>query len=388
MLTVQDVIAASNIEARDYQERVVTKANDGFADLNLSSQLINAPTGAGKTIMALLIGKLLQRRYGIGVGWTAMRRNLLAQSAASNIESGINVEGLTPISMFDKDPPTHDENGQKIELLIEDECHHSAATSAINIMDKVKPRFRLGLSGTPFRTDRMKLCFQRTIRDCGIRQLVELGYLSQYHKYVIPEWTPKTVCDRYLAEPERWGKSAFYWRTEGEAQECHNRLRAGGINVGLVLGTQGFDERETTLDLFESDGGLDAIVNLFILTEGWDMPGLQTAWVRDSSRGPTTQMAGRVFRKHPALPIKQIVQSHNTHYPVEKIVGPKQGYVWTDDEWRSVRPDGSVERVAQHTMLLIAQTQTVMPKFILKKMGDGRRRRRGRNEDGGHLVVE
>lgn len=283
-----------------------------------------------------------------------------------------------PISMFDKEPPTHDENGEKIEILIEDECHHSAASSAIFVMDKINPRFRLGLSGTPFRTDRVKLCFQKTIRDCGIRQLVEMGYLSRYHKYVIPEWTPATVATRYLAEPERWGKSAFYWRTEEDARECHRLLVAGGCNAGLVLGTQSFEERENTLDLFESNAGLDAIVNLFILTEGWDMPGLQTAWVRDSSRGPTTQMAGRVFRKHPDLPIKQIVQSQNTHYPVDKIVSPDMGYVWTENEWRSVKADDSVERVAAETMMYIAHSTSTVPEFITKKLAQARPRRRRR----------
>lgn len=374
-LTVADVVAASNLEAREYQERVVTKTVEGFTTHELNSQMINAPTGAGKTFMALLAAKILQKRYGCGVGWTAMRRNLLGQCVQSNIDSGINVEGLTPISMFDRSPPTHDENGEKIELLIEDECHHSAASSAITIMDTVNPRFRLGLSGTPYRTDKIKLCFQRVIRDCGIRQLVEAGYLSQYRKYVLPEWSPKTVCDRYLAEPERWGKSVFYWRTEAEANECHRRLLAAGTRAGLVLGTQSFDQREQTLEQFE-DNGLDAMVNLFILTEGWDFPALQTAWVRDSSRGPTTQMAGRAFRKHKDLPFKQIVQSSNTHYPVEKIVAPEQGYVWSDTEWRSVKPDDSADRVAAVAMMLIAQTTSELPEFIRKKNAKSGRRRR------------
>lgn len=383
----QDVIAQSNLEARDYQIRIAEKVIDGF-DSDLTSQLINAPTGAGKTAMGLVIAKVLQQRYGCGVAWSAMRRNLLIQAASANVESGIQIDGFMPISTFDKEPPTHDENGNKIEILIEDEAHHSCANSAIHIVNKIKPRFRIGLSGTPFRTDRVKLCYQRTIRDCGIRQLVEMGYLSKYHKYVIPEWNPQAVVARYLEDPQRWGKSAFYWRTEQDANECHRLLLAGGCNAGLVLGTQPFDERERTLEMFESDAGLDAIVNLFVLTEGWDCPNLHTAWVRDSSRGPTVQMSGRVFRKHPELPVKQIVQSQKTRYPIERTVGPDMGFVWTEGEWRSIKADDSVERVAAASMMLAAHTSSnVIPAYITKKMGKSRRRRRRRGDDGGQLAA-
>lgn len=75
MLTAHDIISRSNLEARDYQIRIIDKVVNGF-DEGLSSQLVNAPTGAGKTALALVAAKILQQRYGCGVGWTAMRRNL------------------------------------------------------------------------------------------------------------------------------------------------------------------------------------------------------------------------------------------------------------------------------------------------------------------------
>ncbi len=33
---------------------------------------------------------------------------------------------------------------------------------------KMKPKYVLGLSATPFRSDRAKLCFQEVVRDIGI----------------------------------------------------------------------------------------------------------------------------------------------------------------------------------------------------------------------------
>ena len=43
-----------------------------------------SPTGSGKTIMGLAIARWMQQNLGYRVGWTAMRRNLLAQAVAEN----------------------------------------------------------------------------------------------------------------------------------------------------------------------------------------------------------------------------------------------------------------------------------------------------------------
>ena len=57
----------------------------------------------------------------------------------------------------------------------------------------IQPRLTLGLSGTHYRTDRIKLCFDKVIRDAGIGRLIQDGYLSRYHHYTIPEYTPESV---------------------------------------------------------------------------------------------------------------------------------------------------------------------------------------------------
>lgn len=397
------LIEGTTLQPRNYQQRIVTKGAKFFGDDGVASILVNSPVGSGKTPMGLLIAKALQKRFGCGVGWVAMRQTLLAQAAATNgpahIVDGeniggcnIGVDGLTVVSMFDKHPPTRDENGEKIELIVCDEAHHSAAGSMINVMDKVRPRWHLGLSGTPWRSDRVKLCYQKTIIDAGIRQLVDDNYLSQYHKYVIPEWSPACVAERYLAEPERWGQSAMYFRRDEDAMECHRLLTKGGARAGIVLGRHGADLNERNLEAFER-GDLDCMVNLFLLTEGWDMPNLKTAWVRDSSRGPTIQMGGRAFRKHKDHPYKQIVQSGKTGYPMDHLVSPSMGYVWTEDKWRSVYSNESVEEMAQAALMVLAHTSPVMPVFISKNRDKGRRRRRrgggdhataGNNNRNGH----
>src|SRR3712207_9443819 len=92
------------------------------------------------------------------------------------------------ISMFDKRPP-------QVDLLVIDEAQHDGALSMANLHSFIKPKKILGLSATPFRGDRFKLCFEKSIRDAGIHSLIQDGYLSPYHHYTIPQYTPASVAE-------------------------------------------------------------------------------------------------------------------------------------------------------------------------------------------------
>src|SRR5688500_3875976 len=179
-------------QPRPYQQRIACKAIDYFTGVALdrqgrpegeiSSVLIESPTGSGKTVMGLAIARWMQRNLGMTVGWAARRRNLLAQAASENAR-GFGVEDLRLISMFDKRPP-------RVDLLVIDEAQHDGALSMANLHSFIKPKKILGLSATPFRGDRFKLCFEKSIRDAGIHSLIQDGYLSPYHHYTIPQYAP------------------------------------------------------------------------------------------------------------------------------------------------------------------------------------------------------
>ena len=103
-----------------------------------------------------------------------------------------------------------------------------------------------------------------------------------------------------------------------------------------------------------------------VLTEGFDDPSLKTAWVRDSSRGPTIQMAGRVFRKYPELPYKQVVQSGQTHYPIMRTAVPAEQYLWSESGWRSLMVNPYIDQITNVTRSVIARTSTEFPTTLLK----------------------
>ena len=363
-------------ENRDYQVRLIDKT-DGLYEHGFKSVLINSPTGSGKSCMGLSIAKRIQDRHNVGIAWVALRRNLLKQIHGENEKLGIGVD-LTTLSMFNRNPPTHDAWGRPIGMVVLDESQHDPAGSMSNIYNIIRPRYILGLTATPFRTDRMRLSFDKIIRDIGIHQLIQMGYLSPYHQFTIPKWSVEEVVNCYVREPERWGKSVFYWFTYGEALECNERLRAAGVSTELVTASTDRDEQLARFD----SGDVRCLVNMQILTEGFDSPSLRTVFVRDSQRGPTIQMCGRVFRKFPGIDFKQIVQSKMTHWPIQRTAAPSHAYVWMPEEqdWRSYAQSEAIERVSMRVCLTLAHTKTEMPTFITKKMEKKLRRRR-RSDD-------
>ncbi len=360
------ILTTTNVEPRPYQSRIVAKTADmflgnyrnGAGDIEqpARSVMIESPTGSGKSIMGLLVAKLLQQATGAKVGWVAMRRNLLEQVERENHRHGINVD-LRTVSMFAKEPPTD------IDLLVIDESQHDASNSCSHLHNVIKPKWILGLTATPFRCDRVRLCFDNVVKDAGIHQLVQDGFLSQFDHYTIPRWDPETLADFYCSEPERWGKSIFFFHTVEQCHTFHRLMLTRGIASDVVTGTS---DRESQLAAFRN-GGIRVLANCMVLTEGFDDSSIQTAWVRPSVKGPTIQQAGRALRKCDGLPVKNIVQCRQTAHPFIKTASPRQQYLWHPQGWRSLKVNPKLELCSQNSCRVIAQTVVTLPQFLQRK---------------------
>ena len=355
-LSVPDLVRTTKVQPRPYQERIVAKTLDLFCNQGVRSILIDSPTGSGKTIMGLLIARAMHEQLGLNVGWVAMRRHLLTQSARENEAKEINVP-CAWISMFDRNPPT------SLDLLVVDEAQHDAAGSMAHLHNIVKPRFILGLSATPFRSDRMKLCFDTVIKDAGIHRLIQDGYLSRFHHFTIQEYTPASVAKAYCREPTRWGKTLMSFHTLKECRACQKLLTAQGIRAEVVSGQS---DRETQIAAFHA-GELDVLVNCLMLGEGFDCPDLKTVFCRPGCKPVTIQTCGRVLRNQPDLPFKQIVQCRDTPWPFTRTAGAVLQYVWMDEEWRTLQLNPRINDISWKVLKAMSHVQIELPKFLLKK---------------------
>lgn len=351
------------IEERPYQRAIVNRTLDSF-DEGLESVMVVSPTGSGKTVMGLQSAKAIQESDpNVGVAWVALRRTLLQQVVEVNEQVG--VKNLIPLSAFDREVTAKVAGFERIMLVL-DEAHHSAADTCVALWDTVTPFFTIGLSATPMRTDNLRLCFQRVLQEAGYHRLIQDGYLSQYAHYLLQRYTPHSVAAAYLAEPSKWGRAAIFFRTAEECHTCHDLLVAGGARSDVVTAST---DRETQLENFEA-GRTDVLLNMAVLSEGWDCPSLQTVFVRDSSKGPSIQMGGRVLRRHRDCPIKNIVQSKNTDWNFGRTAMPKVCYSETETgHWLSVTPNTKLlldaikaadEKMRTHTFALDPRsTQTL-----------------------------
>jgi superfamily II DNA or RNA helicase len=359
---IDRLMATCQAQARPYQRRIITSALQMFAGTYKArsgslcpasnSVLIESPTGSGKTVMGLATAAIIQRATGASIGWVAMRRNLLAQVEAENQLRGFGVEFQT-ISMFEKQPP-------QVDLLIVDEAQHDAATSMANLHCHIRPTWTLGLSATPYRSDRIKLCFDSVIRDAGIASLIADGYLSPYHHYTLPEFTPQSVARLLIDDPQRWGKSLVFFHKREQCDLLKLLLLQEGIACDVVTATS---PREAQLAAFMA-GKTQVLINMAILTEGFDCPELKTVFCRPSGKGCTIQMAGRVLRRSPLHPYKQIVQCRHTPHPMLKTAMAAEQYLWTDHGWGSIRANAALNDMTLAARHRVANATAQLPKLV------------------------
>ncbi len=341
------------LEQRAYQARIDARLATNW-ERGMKSQLVVAPTGAGKTTMALRNGRRLVREIGpkiwgckpeeIGIFWMAMRKNLLRQTLKSNLEffehevEQVYCPNLHFVSSFARAPKI---GNYKHRILFCDEAHHSSTASELSVMAAINPDLTLGLSATPDRSDNHQLCFQATIRDAGYRTLIKEGYLSQFRYFAMERWSPEHAVATFLQDPKHWGQSLFFFRTIEECDLAATLLAAGGFPTDICHGGV---NRESVLQPFES-GQRQTLVSMAILGEGYDYPALQTVFVRDTQSGNVAvQMAGRVLRLYKGM-IKNIVQTVKCQHSFLREAEACEQYVQRGDEWISVLPSLRVKQL-------------------------------------------
>ena len=370
-----------NIEKRDYQERIFNKALKYISEFlkkkaagelkpdAAATLLIESPTGSGKTV----VGQAILKALSIGMVnntiyeplWIAHRRELLRQANKTN-EDVFKIQGFETMSMFDRNPDRF--RGQKKVLLV-DEAQHDPAASSASIHSAIQPEIIIGLTATPYRVDRAKLCFEKVIKDAGIHQLIREGWLAPFQQYMMEgDWTPANVTRVFMQQPEEWGLSVSYFLRVEEAIEMADRLKAEGIKAESITGDS---DREDILEAFHA-GEIQHLSNCMVLTEGFDAPKLKTAFVRASSKGPTIQMAGRAFRKHISTPYVNVVQNEFTKFPFTRHATAEMQYVEENGIWKHIG-NKDIEPIIQKNRFKRVQVKIELPEYLIKKKAKSRK---------------
>lgn len=214
---------------------------------------------------------------------------------------------------------------EHFDYIIIDEVHHAGAKSYQKVINYFKPKFLLGLTATPERTDGFDIfsMFENNIPyEIRLQKALEENLLCPFHYYGISDITVngELIDDKSdfskLASPERLRhiekaiklyKSndnpvkglIFCSRTE-EAKTLSQKLNERGFCSTCLTGENSDSEREKTIERLESDSDpLQYIISVDIFNEGVDIPCInQIVMLRPTQSAIIfTQQLGRGLRK-------------------------------------------------------------------------------------------
>jgi len=301
-----------------------------------------APTGAGKTIMlSAVTGEMISE--GAKACVLAHRDELTAQNRSKFklVAPGISTsvidatskswEGRVAFAMA----PTLARASNladmpRLDLLVVDEAHHAVADSYRRIIDRVRktnPDARIfGVTATPNRGDRKGLreVFDNVADQIRLGELIGSGHLVPPRTFVIDVGVQdelrsvrKTLSDfdmnevadimdrapvteeviRHWKEKAGDRQTVVFCSTVAHAEHVTEAFRAAGVSAALIHGDLAADSRKAILTGYAA-GDFRVVVNVAVLTEGWDHPPTScVVLLRPSSYKSTMiQMVGRGLR--------------------------------------------------------------------------------------------
>lgn len=312
---------------------VVDMLRQGFKNGH-RTQLLYAPTGFGKTEVAIYLMKATADKYN-RAGMILDRIVLIDQTSNRldkySIDHGViqanhyRQSALKRIQICSSQTLEKRKKFPEMELLIVDECH--IARSQITSLIKNNPKIKvIGLTATPF-TKGLGQIYNSVVCAATTEELVEKGWLSPLRVYIAKEidmtgakllageWSPDEVTERGM---KITGDIVVEW--EKKTLEIFGRPRktivfCAGVRHGEDLVEQfarkGYNfvsisylddsefKREMIEDFSKPDTKIHGLIATDVLTRGFDVPDVMigiSARPFSKSLSSHIQQMGRVMR--------------------------------------------------------------------------------------------
>lgn len=321
------------IELKEHQQSALENLRE-MRDNGESIALLYHATGTGKTVTAASDAK----HFGERTLFLAHTRELVSQASITFKEIWPDKRtGMYIAEEKDKDAyivcasiqsvaqNLEDFSPDEFGYIIIDECHHGTANTYRKILGYFKPKFTLGLTATPERTDGEDLLelFQNVAHKLDLKTAVEIGELSpirciriktnvdlstvringiKYYsqdlesKLFVPERN-KIIVDTYLNFVKD-KKTVVFCASVKHAEEIANLFKENGVDCEAVSGTMKTKERERILNRYEY-GDINVLCACDLLNEGWDSPRTEVLFMARPTMSKTLymQQLGRGMRK-------------------------------------------------------------------------------------------
>lgn len=300
---------------RDYQQQCIDSIPES------GSYVIQMATGLGKTVTFSQI----PRRGRMLI--LAHREELVNQprkyfKCSYGIEQGVNksngeeVVGASVQSLIRR---LNNFKPDDFDIIIVDECHHSSAKTYVTIINYFKPRLLLGFSGTPKRSDNVRLdnIFQKIIFERQLDWGIKNGYLcdieckcvdvgcdlsnihtklgdfdaAELETAMVEDKVVDVVAETYKKHAK--GQTLIFACSVNHAEKISSKI------TGSVVITGKTKDRDVILNEFKSKK-VNCIVNCMIFTEGTDLPCIETIIMARPTKSQVlySQSIGRGTRLH------------------------------------------------------------------------------------------
>lgn len=329
---------------RDYQQDTVNKIYRAIKQ-GTRKIAVSLPTGSGKS---LVIAKMASDAASVGKNTLILvhRKALVGQLESTikafGVEVGVIAAGhkqpkqQKPVTIAMVQTLERRELPEKVDLLILDESH---ITTYFDVFERCLDKYLgpiwalgkmpvVGFSATFWRTNKREgYCkfFQYKIQGISPRGLIQREYLTKPSIFTYDtlldlndikvdsngefnlEAVRKACNEEYMADVvSKWTssfsslKTILFTNSVTNAKYFVKILKANGFNAALISGTTPDSTRRTLLAEFKV-GIIQVLVNVGVLTEGFDEPSIECVLLARPTKSIAllVQMIGRALRLSP-----------------------------------------------------------------------------------------
>jgi superfamily II DNA or RNA helicase/HKD family nuclease len=303
--------------------------------------LVISATGTGKTVLSALdvqqfgAKRLLFVVHRLNIAKKAMSefRKVFGDSKTYGLYSGSETMGFDADFVFSTVQTINTErhikkfNEEAFDYIIIDESHHAGASTYLRILNHFKPKFFLGMTATPERTDGFDIftLFDHSVAyEIRLNQALENGLLVPFHYFGVSDIVVDGIpidekanfntlvssdrVDHIIKALKEFGcdnnepKGLIFCSSRDEARQLSAAFNSRKLPSIALDGTNSEVERENAIQCFESVNAnikINYIFTVDIFNEGIDIPSVNQVVMLRPTESPIVfvQQLGRGLRK-------------------------------------------------------------------------------------------